>query len=83
MWNKEETLALKDVLLVCHTPSIFGLARLEEYSTPTQMLGMDPATMVHIEMADAEVVEDAVVDLNNPVPHSKICKRIEGTMNRM
>lgn len=51
MWNKEETIALTDFLLVCHRPSVFGLGQLKEDGIPTQQLDMGPVAMVYTEMA--------------------------------
>lgn len=81
--NKEETLALTDVLIVYYRHFTSRLGRLDEASTLAQELSMDPVAMVHIEMADAGVAEDVVVDPNNPVPHSRIHRRIEGTVNHV
>ena len=44
---------------------------------------MDPVAVVHIDMADAGVAEDMVVDSDNPVPHSKNHRRIEGIVNHV
>ena len=44
---------------------------------------MDPVAVVHTEMADEGVTEDVVVDLDNPVPHSRIHGEIEGTANQI
>ena len=63
-------------MIVCHKPSISGLDRLEEAGTPAQELGVDPAAVVHTEMAGVEVAEDVVEDSDSPGPH-RINRRID------
>ena len=61
-----------------HGKALPTLGSLEEDGTPAQELGMDPVAVTHIEMAGMEVVVDAGIDSDSPVPNSRIHKRIEG-----